>query len=146
MCWTGVQPKSYALATLHRPSNVDDPERLRGLTRLLTHLAVSLPVVFPIHPRTQSRMETAGVPDRGLILTPPLGYLDFLRLMTGARLVPADSGGTQEETTILNVPCHALRDNTERPVTIELGANRLVGSDPDLALAAALEVLDRRLT
>jgi UDP-N-acetylglucosamine 2-epimerase (non-hydrolysing) len=139
----GVESKSYALATLHRPSNVDDPDRLRAMTRLLTQIAERLPVIFPIHPRTEQRMKEAELATPGLILTPPLGYLDFLCLMADANLVLTDSGGIQEETTILNVPCLTLRENTERPVTVELGTNRLVGTDPENALAAALDVLDR---
>jgi UDP-N-acetylglucosamine 2-epimerase (non-hydrolysing) len=138
----GVEPKSYALATLHRPSNVDDPARLRAMTLLLTQIAERLPVIFPIHPRTQKRMREAELATPGLILTPPLGYLDFLCLMADAHLVMTDSGGIQEETTILNVPCLTLRENTERPVTVELGTNRLVGTDPEKALTAALEILD----
>ena len=134
----GVLPRSYVLATLHRPSNVDDLDRLRSLARLLSTISQHLPVVFPVHPRTQRRMEEAQLLSNGLILTPPLGYLDFLRLMTDARLVLTDSGGIQEETTVLNVPCLTLRDNTERPITVEIGTNRLVGTDPEKVLAAAL--------
>ncbi len=137
----GVQPKQYAIATLHRPSNVDHAERLAALTTMLEELARELPVVFPVHPRTRQRMEAAGITARNLILTPPLGYLEFLRLMDQARLVLTDSGGIQEETTILQVPCLTLRENTERPVTIEQGTNRLVGVDPRAALRAAREVL-----
>jgi len=138
----GLAPHCYALVTLHRPSNVDDPNRLCGLAGLLASLAGRIPVVFPVHPRTQRRMEEAGLSTRDVILTPPLGYIDFLRLMSEARLVLTDSGGIQEETTILNVPCLTLRENTERPITLELGTNRLVGIDPRAALGAALEVLD----
>jgi UDP-N-acetylglucosamine 2-epimerase (non-hydrolysing) len=138
----GLAPNGYALVTLHRPSNVDDPNHLCGLAGLLTSLAGRIPVVFPVHPRTQRRMEEAGLSTHDVILTPPLGYIDFLRLMSEARLVLTDSGGIQEETTILNVPCLTLRENTERPITVELGTNRLVGVDPRAALVAALEVLD----
>jgi UDP-N-acetylglucosamine 2-epimerase (non-hydrolysing) len=104
----------------------------------LSTISQHLPVVFPVHPRTRRRMEEAQLLSNGLILTPPLGYLDFLRLMTDARLVLTDSGGIQEETTVLNVPCLTLRDNTERPITVEIGTNRLVGTDPEKVLAAAL--------
>ena len=90
--------------------------------------------MFPIHPRTQRRLEEAALPTDGLIFTPPLGYIDFLRLMADARLVMTDSGGMQEETTILNVPCLTLRENTERPITTEVGTNRLVGTDPERVL------------
>jgi UDP-N-acetylglucosamine 2-epimerase (non-hydrolysing) len=139
----GVEPNSYALATLHRPSNVDDPGRLGAMIHLLTQLADRLPVIFPVHPRTEQRMKEAGLANPGLILTPPLGYLDFLCLMSDAHLVLTDSGGIQEETTILKVPCLTLRETTERPVTVELGTNRVVGTDPVNALTAALDVLDR---
>ena len=138
----GLEAGGYAVATLHRPSNVDDPEQLRGLVGVLECLAERLPVVFPVHPRTRGRLEAAGGLPGRLLLTPPLGYLEFLRLTSEARLVLTDSGGIQEETTILGVPCLTLRENTERPVTIEQGTNRLAGTDPAQILAAALEWLD----
>jgi UDP-N-acetylglucosamine 2-epimerase (non-hydrolysing) len=131
----------YALTTLHRPSNVDDPERLAALVGVLSELAGTLPVVFSVHPRTRQRMEEASISTDGLILTPPLSYLDFLRLTSEARLVLTDSGGIQEETTVLRVPCLTLRENTERPVTITQGSNRLVGTDPAMILEAAREAL-----
>jgi UDP-N-acetylglucosamine 2-epimerase (non-hydrolysing) len=142
----GVLPKAYALATLHRPANVDDPAQLRRFLNMLTEIAKRIPVVFPVHPRTRQRIEYANLPTDGLILSPPLGYLDFLRLMADARFVLTDSGGIQEETTVLHVPCLTLRDNTERPVTIEFGTNRLVGTDADNALRAALEILEEPTT
>jgi len=110
--------------------------------KMLTELARHLPVVFPVHPRTRERMEGAGLTERGLILTEPLGYLEFLRLTSEARLVLTDSGGIQEETTILQVACLTMRENTERPITIEQGTNRLVGTDPARILQAALDALD----
>jgi UDP-N-acetylglucosamine 2-epimerase (non-hydrolysing) len=134
--------KGYAVATLHRPSNVDDAASLDGLVRMLRRLSARLPVVFPIHPRTRERMESNGIDYTGLVLTPPLGYLEFLRLTSEARIVLTDSGGIQEETTILGVPCLTLRENTERPITIEQGTNRLVGVDPSVILSAAFETLD----
>jgi UDP-N-acetylglucosamine 2-epimerase (non-hydrolysing) len=137
----GVEPQSYALATLHRPSNVDDPGRLRKMAGILAAIAERLPVIFPVHPRTRGRMEADQLTSPGLLLQPPLGYIEFLRLMSDARLVLTDSGGIQEETTILNVPCLTLRENTERPVTVEFGTNRLVGTEPGHVLAAAWEVL-----
>jgi len=137
----GLQPRAYAVATLHRPSNVDEPEQLQALFGVLTKLAERLPVVFPVHPRTRARMEAAGLCTSNVLLTAPLGYLDFLRLMSEARLVLTDSGGIQEETTILGVPCLTLRENTERPVTIEKGTNHLVGTDPARILEKALRVL-----
>ena len=139
----GLQPRRYAVATLHRPSNVDDDEQLKKLIEILEEVAGSLPVVFPAHPRTRQRLERLGLDTAGLILTPPLGYLEFLRLTDQARLVLTDSGGIQEETTILRVPCLTLRENTERPITIEKGTNRLVGIRPDDIRKAAKEALDQ---
>ena len=130
----------YALATLHRPANVDDPGALARLLSALAEVAAQLPVVFPMHPRTRARVP-AGFEARGLRLIEPLGYLDFLALVAEAKLVMTDSGGIQEETTALGVPCLTLRENTERPVTVEVGTNQLVGTDPARAVAAAREVL-----
>jgi UDP-N-acetylglucosamine 2-epimerase (non-hydrolysing) len=135
--------KGYALATLHRPANVDDPRALSRLLSALAEVAAQLPVVFPIHPRTRARLPE-GFEAAGLKLVEPLGYLDFLALTADARLVMTDSGGIQEETTALGVPCLTLRENTERPVTVEAGTNQLVGTDPAKAVAAAREVLGGR--
>jgi len=136
-----LRPHGYAVATLHRPSNVDEPARLASLMDVLRELARELPVVFPVHPRTRQRLAALTAPSGGVLLTEPLGYLDFLRLMSEARLVLTDSGGIQEETTILQVPCLTLRENTERPVTIEQGTNRLAGVEPARILALAKETL-----
>lgn len=133
----------YVLVTLHRPSNVDDPEKLRGFVSAFEQLAQETVVVFPIHPRTRKNVETAGIggSSSNLVMIDPLGYLDFLNLMDNSRLVITDSGGIQEETTVLGVPCLTVRDNTERPVTIECGTNQLVGSDPAAMLKAARDTL-----
>ena len=127
----GIEPGTYLLVTLHRPANVDDPDRLARTLRALG--ALSLPVVLPMHPRTRSVAEGAGLGTllERLRILPPVGYLEFLRLQTHARMVLTDSGGVQEETTVLGVPCLTFRDNTERPVTISHGTNRLIGTDPD---------------
>src|SRR3954470_6929430 len=138
-----LRRRDYALATLHRPANVDDPAALSRLISALTEVAGQIPVVFPIHPRTRSRLP-AGFEAKGLKLVEPLGYLDFLALTASARLVLTDSGGIQEETTALGVPCLTLRENTERPVTVDVGTNQLVGTDPAKAVAAAREVLQGR--
>jgi len=133
--------RPYAVVTLHRPSNVDSPGQLRGIMAVLAEIAREMPVVFPVHPRTRSRLDGYG--NRGavpLFLTDPLGYLDFLKLMAHARVVLTDSGGIQEETTILGIPCLTLRDNTERPITVEMGTNRLVGADPVRILDSFHEV------
>jgi UDP-N-acetylglucosamine 2-epimerase (non-hydrolysing) len=133
----------YALVTLHRPAMVDHPEHLRGVLAMLAELSDRVPIVFPVHPRT--RQTIAGldltVPP-SLRLVDPLRYLDFVRMQASARLVLTDSGGVQEETTALGVPCLTLRSTTERPITVEQGTNRVVGTDPATILAAAVETLD----
>jgi UDP-N-acetylglucosamine 2-epimerase (non-hydrolysing) len=131
----GLEPGGYGLMTLHRPSNVDDTSAFEQLMQGIAAVAHDVPIVFPVHPRTRpavARSATAAglVADSRLRLVDPLGYLDFVGLMERARVVLTDSGGIQEETTILGVPCLTLRENTERPVTISHGTNRLVGTDP----------------
>jgi UDP-N-acetylglucosamine 2-epimerase (non-hydrolysing) len=137
----GLRTRGYAVLTLHRPSNVDDPAALDELLAIVGDVARELPVIFPVHPRTQARLDGARVPP-GLLLTPPKGYLDFLQLLDGARLVLTDSGGIQEETTALGVPCLTLRDNTERPITCEVGSNVLCGRDRDKVRRALADILD----
>jgi UDP-N-acetylglucosamine 2-epimerase (non-hydrolysing) len=132
----GLREGEYGLVTLHRPGNVDDAEALRRLLSTLDGLGLRL--VFPVHPRTRQRMVAAGVtlnPERWLVCE-PLGYLDFLRLQASSRVVFTDSGGIQEETTVLGVPCITLRDNTERPVTCEQGTNQLAGTSREAIVAA----------
>jgi UDP-N-acetylglucosamine 2-epimerase (non-hydrolysing) len=125
-----LSPGSYLLVTLHRPALVDGPLLAETIAQL-SHLAQRMPVVFPVHPRTRKMMATLGIEaPEGLTLTEPFGYLDFLSLLTDAKAVLTDSGGIQEETTYLGVPCFTLRANTERPVTVELGTNTLLGLDP----------------
>lgn len=126
----GLEAQGYAVLTLHRPSNVDDADRLGKLFDVLEEIHRELPVVFPCHPRTAAALERQlGGRQPRLQLLGPLGYLDFLRLMADSRLVLTDSGGIQEETTALGVPCLTLRDNTERPITVTHGTNRIVGTD-----------------
>jgi UDP-N-acetylglucosamine 2-epimerase (non-hydrolysing) len=137
---TGFDRGSYAVLTLHRPSNVDDPAMLKTLLEILGEVARSLPIVFPVHPRTQAKLESAHIPS-GLRLTPPKGYLDFLALLDGARLALTDSGGIQEETTALGIPCLTLRENTERPITCSVGTNQLVGRDPQKVRQALARIL-----
>ena len=138
----GFDGKPYGLVTLHRPSNVDDADVLAGVLGALGDVAREIPLVFPAHPRTVKMIEHFGLTGLdGLSIVEPLGYLDFLRLMADARLVLTDSGGIQEETTVLAVPCLTLRDNTERPITIEMGTNKLVGSDPARIRTEALAAL-----
>lgn len=143
----GVTRKKYALLTLHRPSNVDHRPSLVKLLSALRRIQERLDIIFPIHPRTAKRIAEHGCqPDveamKRLRLVPPLGYLDFLALQSQAAMVLTDSGGIQEETTVLGVPCLTLRENTERPITILQGTNRLVGSDPERIVTEAMRVLD----
>jgi UDP-N-acetylglucosamine 2-epimerase (non-hydrolysing) len=132
----------YGVVTLHRPSNVDHPETLGPIVRALGEISRELPLVFPVHPRTRGNIERFGLEVApGIELTRPLSYMDFLNLWKDAALVMTDSGGLQEETTALGVPCLTLRENTERPVTLTEGSNTLVGVDPQRILQAAAAVL-----
>lgn len=132
----------YALMTLHRPSNVDDPQHLASVFEALGRIAERVPVVFPVHPRTRARLGAHSVP-HGVLLVEPLGYLDFVRAEKEAALVITDSGGVQEETTWLGVPCLTLRETTERPITVTLGTNAVVGTDPRRLVQEAAAILDR---
>jgi len=142
----GLQPRRYAVCTLHRPSNVDEPHTFRGILRALSTLQEECPILFPVHPRTRKQLDSFGMaevllPQRGLNAVQPLGYLDFLGLLADAALVLTDSGGVQEETTVLGVPCLTLRHETERPVTVTHGTNLVVGTDPERILATARRTL-----
>ena len=135
-----LTPKSYAVATLHRPSNVDNKEVLENIFSTLDVIQKDMPIIFPIHPRTRKMLANFGLDQRieamsNIILTDPLGYLPFLQLMSQSQLIVTDSGGIQEETTFLQIPCLTLRENTERPATVDLGTNQLVGMEPDRILA-----------
>lgn len=139
---------AYGVVTLHRPSNVDSVEALTPLLQVLSQVAKDLPLVFAMHPRTRSNIERFGLmglldPARIAVL-PPQGYLEMLGLMAGATLVLTDSGGLQEETTALGVPCLTLRENTERPITVEQGTNTMVGVDPQAILRGVAEILAGR--
>lgn len=138
----GISDLPYALATLHRPSNVDDPAQLASLMGVLTRIGDEVPVLFPAHPRTAERLASLDVEigDRVRVVE-PFGYLDFLALQSAAALVLTDSGGIQEETTALGVPCLTLRESTERPITVTEGTNQVVGVDPDRIISAARTVL-----
>src|SRR3954465_13295394 len=118
----GLVPGRYGLVTLHRPANVDDPQMLGNLLGALGDIASELPLVFPVHPRAAGVLASMGVP-AGVRLVPPAGYLDFIALQRSARVVLTDSGGIQEESTVMGVPCVTLRDNTERPITLSEGTN-----------------------
>jgi UDP-N-acetylglucosamine 2-epimerase (non-hydrolysing) len=138
----GLSDRGYAVLTLHRPANVDRPEVLDGLLAAVERLQRELPIVFPVHPRTRKVLGERRLPPMPrLRLAEPLGYLDFMKLLAHARLVLTDSGGIQEETTVLGVPCLTLRENTERPVTLTEGTNVLVGMDPGRIVSAGLQTL-----
>jgi UDP-N-acetylglucosamine 2-epimerase (non-hydrolysing) len=139
----GLRAGQYVALTLHRPSNVDDPAKLAALFDVFEHLHRELPVVFPVHPRTRAAIaQKLGGRAPLLLATEPLGYLDFLALMADARFVLTDSGGVQEETTALGVPCLTMRDNTERPITVSEGTNTLVGTDPAAIRGAVARLLN----
>ena len=142
----GINGEPYALLTLHRPSNVDDPVRLRQLLEAIREVSSKLKIIFPVHPRTAERIRslgTAGSPSdlEGIISTQPLGSVDFLSLLLRATFVMTDSGGLQEETTYLRIPCLTLRENTERPVTVSAGTNTIVGTDPARIVGSAMNIL-----
>ena len=143
-----AHPKGYGVVTLHRPSNVDDAGALAGLMQVLAEIATQLPLVFVLHPRTKAKLESfglAGLLDpRHVAVLPPQGYLEMLGLMAPATLVLTDSGGLQEETTALGVPCLTLRENTERPITVEQGTNTMVGRDRNAILNGVSEILAGR--
>ncbi|MBT3278735.1 MAG: UDP-N-acetylglucosamine 2-epimerase (non-hydrolyzing) [Phycisphaerales bacterium] len=137
----GLSPREFCTMTMHRPSNVDNPETLGDLLGAIETIQADMPIIFPIHPRTRKNIDAFGMTARveamtNLRLVEPLGYLDFLQLNANARCVLTDSGGLQEETTVLGTPCITMRENTERPVTTDIGTNQLVGVDPAAILAA----------
>ena len=140
----GVKQGEYVLCTFHRPANVDSQEYLRELQSVLNEISEECPIVFPIHPRTRNNMKSWGL-EKGfsnkVLVTDPIGYIDFLSLTSKARLIVTDSGGIQEETTYLGVQCITVRDNTERPVTVDVGTNQLIGRDLQKVKKAALSVL-----
>lgn len=140
-----LAPQGYGLVTLHRPANVDDAPTFAGILEALQLIGRELPLVFPVHPRTRARLAAFGfhAGTAALRLIEPQGYLDFLQLTRQARLVLTDSGGLQEETTFLGIPCLTLRPNTERPITVTHGTNQVIGTQPETIVARALEVLRR---
>ncbi|HLM25203.1 MAG TPA: UDP-N-acetylglucosamine 2-epimerase (non-hydrolyzing) [Pyrinomonadaceae bacterium] len=147
----GLAGVDYALLTLHRPSNVDLRESFERILSALEVIASKLPIVFPVHPRTRKTISELGLSARvnaikNLRIVDPLGYLDFLSLSSSARLVLTDSGGIQEETTALGIPCLTLRENTERPITVEMGTNVVVGTDPTKIVAEAMAALNGSAT
>jgi len=142
-----IAEKNYAILTLHRPSNVDDPSVLNGILLALDKIQKDIPIIFPMHPRTRKSIDHFELSEkvlgmRNLIITEPTGYLEFLRLNKTAKLVLTDSGGLQEETTYLGIPCLTLRENTERPVTIDVGTNVLTGSKPDIIIAEYEKIMN----
>lgn len=141
----GVTPNEFILMTMHRPSNVDSESQLKSLTKLIKNISVKRKVVFPIHPRTRKNLSNFGLMqqlDSNVILTDPIGYLDFINLIKNAELILTDSGGIQEESTFLGVQCVTLRTSTERPVTVDVGTNQLIGDDFEIAEKVAYEVIE----
>lgn len=146
----GLKPGQYATLTMHRPSNVDDRATLLGILEVLSEISKKLPIIFPIHPRTRKMAEQFGLSHffnsgdnvQGIWITEPLGYLEFLNLNMNARMVLTDSGGLQEETTVLGIPCITMRNNTERPITCEVGSNYLVGNNPKELFEIAGKILE----
>jgi len=142
----GLKKHKYALLTMHRPSNVDDKDSLKRILNALLKISKRIPVYFPAHPRTKKHIKLFGFQkyfsDSNIMLAEPIGYLDFLNLMINSRFVLTDSGGIQEETTILNIPCLTLRKNTERPVTITDGTNTIVGDDTDKIIQEANKIIN----
>ncbi len=141
-----LQPHKYIAMTMHRPSNVDEPETLKNLMAVIKKISRRMPIVFPCHPRTKNRIDEFGIFEgeqhNGLKMIEPLGYLDFLRLQSQSNFVLTDSGGIQEETTYLKIPCITMRENTERPSTVEIGTNVITGVDPQKIMESAFAVLD----
>jgi UDP-N-acetylglucosamine 2-epimerase (non-hydrolysing) len=143
----GLEENGFAVLTLHRPANVDDPEVLAAIAGAIREIAARIPVVFPVHPRTRARLAEFGLladfeREPGIRLVEPLSYLPFLGLMARCRMLLTDSGGIQEETTVLGIPCITMRENTERPITCTVGTNVLVGRDAAAIRAAAFRALD----
>jgi UDP-N-acetylglucosamine 2-epimerase (non-hydrolysing) len=142
-----IKKQTYSILTMHRPSNIENKKNLRNILEALKKISKNIPVIFPVHPRTLNQIESAGLLsyfsdpgsgiNHGIHAVDPMGYLEFLSLMTGAKLVFTDSGGIQEETTVLNIPCVTLRENTERPVTVSMGSNVLVGADKEKIIQEA---------
>jgi len=136
-----IDGDGFAMLTMHRPSNVDDPETFSRILSALEVIQRDMPILFPIHPRTRKNLAALGLQDRidsfqNIHLLEPMGYLDFLKLNSCAKIVLTDSGGIQEETTVLKVPCITLRESTERPITAEIGSNQIVGTDPEKIITA----------
>ena len=146
----GLLPGNYATLTMHRPGNVDNKQTLQAILEALEEISERLPIIFPIHPRTRKMAEQFGLDHffntadkiEGIWITEPLGYLEFLNLNMNARLVLTDSGGLQEETTVLGVPCITMRPNTERPITCEVGSNIMVGNSKETILREAFKILN----
>jgi len=139
----GLRPGEYATLTMHRPSNVDNPEILKAIMGAIESIAREIVVVFPVHPRTRNKLVDIGFNEENanIMFLEPLGYMEFLHLNIYARMVLTDSGGLQEETTVLGIPCITMRPNTERPITCEVGTNTIVGNDPQAIIRAARNVL-----
>jgi|TARA_B100001964_G_C14187550_1_gene579402 UDP-N-acetylglucosamine 2-epimerase (non-hydrolysing) len=146
----GLEKNNYSVLTLHRPSNVDTKVGFENIISILDGVQSKIKIVFPVHPRTRKNIQSFDLNNKmksmkNLILTGPLGYLDFLHLMSNSKLMLTDSGGIQEETTVLGIPCITLRKNTERPVTVEQGTNLLVSTDKDKVIEKSIEIIDNKI-
>ncbi len=144
-----LMPTDYAVLTLHRASNVDEPDTLKRILSAIVEISLQIPIVFPIHPRTQARIEQFGLQDmlesaENIIVTEPIGYIDFSALIMKSKFVLTDSGGIQEETTYHGIPCLTLRENTERPITVTEGSNEIVGTNPNKIITKAEQILAGR--
>lgn len=138
-----LEPRAYGILTLHRPENVDDPAAFARAWQAASRAAEMLPLVFPVHPRTRAKMQSFGIAEHGRIrLMEPVGYLEMITLIKHARVALTDSGGLQEETTALGIPCLTMRNETERPITVEVGTSEIVGTDPAVVEAAMLRVMN----
>jgi UDP-N-acetylglucosamine 2-epimerase (non-hydrolysing) len=137
-----LRDREYAVLTLHRPANVDEEKQLHDLISTMASVAEHLPIVFPVHPRTRKNLDNLRLPSRNIRAIDPVGYLDFLGILSRSKFVITDSGGIQEEATVLGVPCLTLRQNTERPITVEVGTNTVVGTDPQAILSTVSSILD----
>lgn len=143
-----LKPGNYTLVTLHRPSNVDEMDKLKDYLDILNRVAAIQPVIFPVHPRTRASIQKFGLDrhlDPSLHIIDPVGYIDFIALIKNASLIITDSGGIQEESTFLGVQCITCRENTERPVTVEIGTNHLVGTDPSAIYSKTAEILGGKI-
>jgi UDP-N-acetylglucosamine 2-epimerase (non-hydrolysing) len=140
----GLKKEEYFLITLHRPSNVDDPGKLSAILSAIKEASLGLPIIFPVHPRTRQTIDKFKIDSKNIVMIDPQGYLEFMYLVKNAKGVITDSGGITEEATVLNIPCLTLRNSTERPETVELGTNELIGDDISKLKLYLKKIMDRQ--